>query len=224
MKVKDAWPVTAPLVIDVMRLAVLVAMFHLLIHPPEHFLLTLILIALLFGLVSSSGVELRDGKLILGYGPFFRFNMGEVLEVADLGKIQRGRLIWYIWRDMAVPVYYVLLPSLLFRSGELPFIGSFIYLAALYSISVFVPLHHLKERTDLFVVLAMLLPWLILLPFRVYVSNWPSWVAMHSFFGFLYFPLFVAMDYVLLSTERRKFVLRCHNSKNVITEVICDEG
>ena len=66
-------------------------------------------------------VEVKNGKLILKYGfpkPFIKIEISEIIEIADITKLKKGRIARYFRQALVVPILVLILPYIyIFAKG-----------------------------------------------------------------------------------------------------------
>ncbi len=229
MRVKDAWPVSTPAPLLFVRLlgVVLLASVGWAVenYGIRGYFTVLLISALLFGLSSGWKVELsrREMTLIYGFG-LFRVRTGEILEVSNLGDLRFGRLLRHLSGELITPIFFFLLSVVLFGVRGLLVLPFVLYWLILYSLLLAFPVKLLKERTGRLMVLALLLPWALSMPFVVIgvEFQWFGLSLVTSLFGFWFLIGFISRDYVLLRGEFGEFLVVCNNARRIITALAGD--
>jgi len=122
VKVKNVWPAPytgIPAVLSSSSLVMFVLAF-LIIHYGRGVYdtlgFTLFFTGIAFGLLSAGKeVELKDDRLVLKYGfpqAVINITVREVVEVADLSSLKRGKLFKYFKSQLVAPLLIMLLPIL----------------------------------------------------------------------------------------------------------------
>ena len=95
---------------------------------------------IIFGLLSSGReVELKNGKLVLRYGfPLTLINIvvEDVVDVADLSSLKRGKLIKYFKSQLVMPLLIMLLPVLYMPPVTKPLILLFLLVPVVVGFSL----------------------------------------------------------------------------------------
>lgn len=122
VKLRNVWPTPyngIPAILSSLSLVLFVSAF-LIIHYGKGAYDTLSFILFSTGIISillSSGreVELKNGKLILRYGfplTLISIIVEDIVDVADLSSLKRGKLIKYFKSQLVMPLLIMLLPVL----------------------------------------------------------------------------------------------------------------
>jgi hypothetical protein len=224
MKLRETWPVSTPRTLMLLRIGAVALLasvgWAVENYGTSGYFTVLLISALLFGLSSGWKVELSGREMILIYGfGLFRVRTGEILEVSNLGDLRFGRLLRHLSGELITPIFFLLLSVVLFGVRGLLVLPFVLYWLILYSLLLAFPVKLLKERTGRLMVLALLLPWALSMPFVVIgvEFQWFGLSLVTSLFGFWFLIGFVSRDYVLLRGEFGEFLVACNNARRIIT-------
>ncbi len=122
VKVKNVWPAPytgIPAVLSSSSLVMFVLAFLIIYYGRgvyDTLGFTLFFTGIAFGLLSAGKeVELKDDRLVLKYGfpqAVINITVREVVEVADLSSLKRGKLFKYFKSQLVAPLLIMLLPIL----------------------------------------------------------------------------------------------------------------
>ena len=222
MRVRDAWPVTAPPLIELFRVGVMGIWIALVLFGWEKYSLGLgylLLPFLLLPLTVGSGVEVQNGELVLTYGGFIKVSAGSIKGVTDLSGVRFASIGRHVVWALSFPVFFTILAFLLLgvEGGEVP--GALLYWAFLYAVTLLVPVKILKEKVHLLVPSSLLLPWILIGPWAEEYNGWLM-SLFYSLIGFFYLMGFIGSDHVLVSTEGGEFVIACFNARKTMLALV----
>ena len=225
MRVKDAWPVTAPLWLEVTRIAVFGLWAFVLLFLKSSILIPMAVFLAVLVVSSGQGIEVKDGELILRYGGFLRFSVGNIREVVDLGGVRMGVIARHVVWELVLPLVWGLLALLALRWGSLGqekslVVAVFTIWAVFCLVILLVPLATIKENAGKFLLLSLVLPWITFYPFGDSVKDWQLQAFMYSLFLFLSMTFFVSTDHLLVSTEGGEFVIACFNARKTMLALV----
>ncbi|ASJ08453.1 hypothetical protein A3L11_04080 [Thermococcus siculi] len=222
MRVKDAWPLTAPSWMELFRVGMMGIWIALMLVGWEKSSLGpgyLLLPLLLLPLTAGSGVEVQNGELVLTYGGFIKVSAGSVKGVTDLSGVRFASIGRHVIWALSFPVFFTVLAFLLLgvEGGDVS--GALLYWAFLYAVILLVPVKTLKEKAHLLMLSSLFLPWILIAPWAKGYNGW-GMSLFYSLTGFFYLMGFVGSDHVLVSTDRGEFVIWCYNARKVMHELV----